>query len=227
MTDDMGNTAPITILIADDHTLVRRGLVHILSLFPEFTVIHEVSNGKDAVTKTKELMPDLVMMDLNMPELNGIEATRLIKKHDVSIPVMVVSAYDDIGYVAQVYHSGANGYLLKTTDPDDLRDALIEATTSPDFICPHVPSAQLRAVLNNEQNHNNPQYLINQLTTREREILQLIANSRSHQQIAELLNISVRTVDTHHNNILTKLGIHDSVTLVTFAIKNGLVVLNK
>lgn len=223
----MATTAPITVLIADDHALVRRGLVHILSLYPEFSVIAEVGNGKDAVTKAKELLPDLVMMDLNMPELNGIEATRLIKKHDVSIPVVIVSAYDDIGYVVQVFHSGANGYLLKTTDPEDLRDALLEAAHSPEFICPHVPSAQLRAVLNNDQNHRNPQYLINQLTTREREILQLVADAKSHQQIADQLNISVRTVDTHHNNILTKLGIHDSVTLVTFAIKNGLVVLNK
>ena len=223
----MGTTAPITILIADDHTLVRRGLVQILSLYPEFSVIEEVGNGRDAVTKTKELLPDIVMMDLNMPELNGIEATRLIKKHDVSIPVLIVSAYDDIGYVVQVFHSGANGYLLKTTDPDGLKDALIEATQSSDFICPHIPSAQLRAVIQNNQNHSNPQYLINQLTTREREILQLISDAKSHQQIADLLNISVRTVDTHHNNILTKLGIHDSVTLVTFAIKNGLVVLNK
>lgn len=223
----MSTPTPISVIIADDHTLVRRGLVHILSLYPEFAIAAEVGNGKDAVAKTKELMPGLVMMDLNMPDMNGIEATRLIKRFDANIPVVVVSAYDDPGYVVQVFHSGANGYLLKTAEPDLLRNSLLAALQMEDFICPHLGPARLRALIHTEQSHLTPQALINQLTTREREILQLIAEAKSHAVIAQQLNISVRTVDTHHNNILAKLGIHDSVSLVTFAIKNGLVVLPK
>jgi DNA-binding NarL/FixJ family response regulator len=217
---------PITILIADDHALVRRGFVQILSLYPEFTVVADVANGKEAVAKAKELGPALVMMDLNMPEMNGMDATRLIKKFDADVCVVIVSAYADEGYVQQAFNSGADAYLLKTADPDNLRAALLQASERSGFICPHLTPAQLRAITNPlHVDTSSPQHLINQLTTREREILQLIAEAKSHHQIAQQLNISVRTVDTHHNNILTKLGIHDSVSLVTFAVKNRLVVL--
>ncbi|NUN69696.1 MAG: response regulator transcription factor [Bacteroidetes bacterium] len=216
----------ITTLIADDHTLVRRGFVQILSLYPEFSVAAEVGNGRDAVEQAKALRPRLVMMDLNMPELNGIEATRLIKKFDPSITVVVVSAYQDDGFVQQVYYCGANGYLLKTADPDLLRSSLMKAVDSDSFVCPHLAPEHLRVLIHPAQSEERtPQQLINQLTTREREIIQLIAEAKSHQQIADQLNISVRTVDTHHNNILHKLDVHDSVALVTFAIKHRLVVL--
>ncbi|KAB2925644.1 MAG: response regulator transcription factor [Bacteroidetes bacterium] len=219
----MGNGPSITLLIADDHTLVRQGLVQIFSLYKEFTVLGEAADGREAVRKAIELHPRLVLMDLNMPDMNGIEATRLIKKASPEMGVVIVSAYDDVGYVTQVYHSGANGYLLKTSDPQVLRQWLNEAVTSDEFFCPHLPPHQLRQVVRSD--HGEAQRLINLLTSREREILQLIAEAQSHQQIADRLNISVRTVDTHHHNILSKLGIHDSVSLVTFAIKNGLVVL--
>lgn len=222
----MAEHPSISTLIADDHTLFRRGLVQILSLFPEFTVIAEVGNGRDAYEQTRLSKPRLVMMDLNMPELNGIEATRLIKRFEPSICVMVVSAYQDEGYVQQVYNSGANGYLLKTVDPDLLRSSIARGLQSDDFVCPHLSAAALRTITQpGAGDADQAQQLINQLTTREREILQLIAEARSHQQIADRLNISVRTVDTHHNNILHKLGMHDSVSLVRFAIKNRLVVL--
>lgn len=222
----MSTARTITTLIADDHTLVRRGFVQILSLYPEFSVVAEVGNGRDAVDRAKALSPVLVMMDLNMPELNGIEATRLIKKFDPSITVVVVSAYQEDGFVQQVYYSGANGYLLKTADPDLLRSSLVKAVDSDSFTCPHLAAEHLRVLIHPAPTEEQtPQQLINQLTTREREILQLIAEARSHQQIADLLSISVRTVDTHHNNILHKLNVHDSVALVTFAIKHHLVVL--
>ena len=218
----------ISILIADDHALVRHGLAHILSLFQEFSVIGEAGDGREAIEKVEKLHPDIVIMDLNMPEMNGIEATRRIRIANPSVKIVVVSAYDDVSYVAQVYHCGANAYLLKTTPPDELRKALNVTITSVQFYAPHIPDAQLQKLKSTfSEESQSPQTLIGKLTTREREIIQHIAEAKTHQEIADLLHISVRTVDTHHNNILNKLELHDSVSLVTFAIKNGIVVLSK
>jgi len=219
----------VSILIADDHALVRQGLVHILSLFPEFSVVGEAGNGREAIAAVEKYNPDIVMMDLNMPEVNGIEATRRIRKGNPSVKIIVVSAYDDASYVLQVYHCGANAYMLKTSPPDDLRKALNAMMSSARFYCPHIPDEQLQKLIRNFTSEEvpTPQSLIDKLTTREREIIQYIAQAKTHQEIANILHISVRTVDTHHNNILNKLGLHDSVSLVTFAIKNGIIVLEK
>ncbi len=218
----------ISILIADDHALVRHGLAHILLLFPEFSVIGEAGNGVEAVEKVEKLNPDIVIMDLNMPEMNGIEATRRIRKANASVKIIVVSAYEDISYVTQVYHCGANAYLLKTAPPDDLRKGLNAMMSSSRFYAPHIPDDQLQKLMRSSGNEpRSPQAQIGKLTPREREIIQYIAQAKSHQEIADILHLSVRTVDTHHNNILNKLELHDSVSLVTFAIKNGIIVLTK
>ncbi len=218
----------ISILIADDHALVRHGLAHILSMFPEFSVIGEAANGREAVEKVKKLRPDAVIMELNMPEMNGMEATRQIRNENPSVKIVVVSAYDDVSYVLQVYHCGANAYLLKTAPPDDLRKGLNVTMNASKFYAPHIPDDQLQKLLRGSGSESpTPQSQIDKLTTREREIIQYIAQAKTHQEIADILHISVRTVDTHHNNILNKLELHDSVSLVTFAIKNGIIVLSK
>lgn len=218
----------ISILIAEDHELVRRGMIILLSLFPEMKIVGEVGNGRDAVAKTLETSPDIVIMDLNMPEMNGIEATRQIKKKLPHTKVLIVSAYSDDQYILQVLHAGGSGYLLKTTSTENLRTAIQQIMTSSEFYCPHLTLAAL-AVLQQKalREGTEGRAQLASLTAREREILQLVAEAKSHQEIAVLLNISVRTVSTHHTNILRKLGLHDSVSLVTFAIKNGLVVINK
>ncbi len=221
----MNTSEKISILIADDHDLVRRGLVLILGLFPEFKIVGDVKDGHQAVDAAASLLPNVIIMDLNMPNLNGIEATRIIKKRDPSIKILIVSAYQDDSYVLQVSRGGANGYLLKSSSLDQFKDAIHFILKERSFYCPHLDKQTLQTLL-------HPIELsvldtIEHLTAREREIIQLIADSKSHQDIAEKLHISVRTVDTHHNNILKKLGFHDTVSLVTFAIKNGLVVLSK
>jgi DNA-binding NarL/FixJ family response regulator len=221
----MNTTEKISILIADDHDLVRRGLVLILGLFPEFTIVGDVKDGREAVDSAVELKPTVVIMDLNMPNLNGIEATRIIKKNNPSIKILIVSAYQDDSYVLQVFRGGANGYLLKTSSMDQFRDAIQNILNEHTFYCPHLDKQMLQTVLHSVDHSSLDS--IGHLTAREREIIQLIAASKSHQEIANKLHISVRTVDTHHNNILRKLDMHDTVSLVTFAIKNGLVVLSK
>ena len=221
----MGSIEQISILIADDHDLVRRGLVLILGLFPEFKIVGDVKDGREAVDLAATYQPDVVIMDLNMPNLNGIEATRIIKKRDPSIKILIVSAYQDDSYVLQVFRGGANGYLLKSSSLDQFKEAIHFILKEHSFYCPHLDKQTLQMLLHPVE--QSALDTIEYLTAREREIIQLIAESRSHQEIADKLHISVRTVDTHHNNILRKLDIHDTVSLVTFAIKNGLVVLSK
>jgi RNA polymerase sigma factor (sigma-70 family) len=221
----MNTNKKISILIADDHDLVRRGLVLILGLFPEFNIVGDVKDGREAVDSAFALKPAVIIMDLNMPNLNGIEATRIIKKQDPSIKILIVSAYQDDSYVLQVFRGGANGYLLKSSSLDQFRNAIQFVLTERAFYCPHLDQQTLQTVLHPAELTSLD--AIEQLTAREREVIQLMAESKSHQEIADKLHISVRTVDTHHNNILKKLGMHDKVSLVTFAIKNGLVVLSK
>jgi two-component system, NarL family, response regulator NreC len=215
----------ISIIIADDHDLVRRGLQLILSLYSEFDTIAEVQDGNLAVIKAKELSPNIIIMDLNMPNLNGIEATRQIKNDSAETKVLIVSGHEDDHYVLQVFRSGASGYLLKSSSPEQFRTAIHSVHTTTDFYCPHLNPQYLTQLLHPSRKLNSA--IIDQLTKREREIIQLIAESKTHQEIGDQLHISVRTVDTHLNNILHKLDLHDRVSLVTFAFKNGLVVLSK
>jgi RNA polymerase sigma factor (sigma-70 family) len=220
----MEDRKKISIIIADDHDLVRRGLQLILSLYTEFDTVAEVEDGYLAVKKVQELVPNIIIMDLNMPNLNGIEATRQIRNHSDATKVLIVSGHEDEHYVLQVHHSGASGYLLKSSSPEQFREAILTVHSTAEFYCPHISRERLSELLSPSKNLNS---VIDVLTRREREIIQLIAESKTHQEIGDQLHISVRTVDTHLNNILHKLDLHDRVSLVTFAVKNGLVVLTK
>ena len=218
----------ITVIIADDHTLVRRGLVALLSLNSAIEIIAEVGDGRAAVALALEKKPDVVMMDLSMPNLNGFEAIRQIKKQAPSTRILVLSAYDNEEYVQQTVQCGADGYMLKSTSPEELSTAIKTVCSGKQFYSPSVARYAEDARLNKSAASGDPgTKLLSGLTTREREILQLIAEAHSHQEIAEMLHISVRTVDTHRNNIIQKLGLHDTASLVTYAIKNGIVIIHR
>ena len=190
-------------------------------------VIGEAANGRIAVEQVKANEPDVVLMDLGMPELNGLEATRLIKKYVPTTKVLVVSGHDNDAYVREIVQSGANGYVLKNTPPEELQKAILAVSKGQEFFSPslseaaasgrHVPGS---SVMEDEKRKR-------MLTAREREILQLVAEGKSHSRIAQLLHISVRTVDTHRNNILKKLGLHDAAGLVNYAMKNSIIILPK
>jgi DNA-binding NarL/FixJ family response regulator len=224
----MPSQKKITVIIADDHTLVRRGLVTLLSLINEVDVIAEVGDGRAAVALTLEKKPDIVMMDLSMPNLNGFEAIRQIKRQAPSTRILVLSAYDNEEYVQQTVQCGADGYMLKSTSPEELSTAIKTVCGGRPYYSPSVERYAEDARLNKfAPSTDRGVKLLNRLTTREREILQLIAEAHSHQEIAEMLHISVRTVDTHRNNIIQKLGLHDTASLVTYAIKNGIVIIHR
>lgn len=211
----------IRVLVADDHTIVRRGIVSLLSLAEGIEVIAEAENGREAAEKSLLLGPDVVLMDVSMPLLNGLEATERIKKKRPETKVLILSAHDNEEYVAQVVRCGANGYLLKNTSADDLFRAIRAVHGGEDFFGPFVPALMSVPSEGGESRAGT------RLTGREREILQLVAEGHHHQQIADLLSISVRTVDTHCNNIMRKLDLHDRASLATYAIKNGIVILPK
>lgn len=219
-------TLPIRVLVADDHTIVRRGLVSLLSLAEGIEIVGEAADGRMAVERALELDPDVVLMDISMPVLNGLEATRRLKKAAAHIKVLVLSAHDKEEYVLQVVRSGANGYLLKNSSAEDLYSAIRSVHTGHAFFSPSVSKIILDTVVKGGEGEGGAGDAPSEsrLTPREREVVQLIAEGRTHQEVADLLHISARTVDTHCNNIMKKLDIHDSAGLVTYAIKNGIVI---
>ncbi len=218
----------VTLLVADDHTLVRRGLVSLLSLHERMQVVGEAADGRAAVELTAQLEPDVVLMDISMPTLNGLEATRQIKKQAPNVKILILTAHDNEEYVLEVVHSGANGYLLKNSAAEDLYNAILSVYAGHAFFSPSVSKILVNGYLRSsspEGNTNAAPKHDPRLTAREREVLQLVAEGETHQQIADILHISVRTVDTHCNNIMKKLDIHDTAGLVTYAIKNGILIL--
>jgi DNA-binding NarL/FixJ family response regulator len=215
----------ITVLIADDHTILRRGLVSLLSLNPSIKVIGEAEDGRSAVEMALRLEPDVVLMDLSMPVLNGLEATDHLKREAPGIKVLILSAHDNDEYVTQVVKSGANGYVLKNTSPEELYTAIQTVNAGHAFFSPSL-SGRFGGMAGSASGSPERDPLRGSaLTSREREILQLVAEGETHQHIADRLFISVRTVDTHTNNIMKKLNLHDTASLVTYAIKNGIVIL--
>lgn len=218
----------ITLLVADDHTIVRRGLITLLSLNERFHVVGEAEDGRVAVELAARLEPDVVLMDISMPALNGLEATRQIRKQLPGVRILILTAHDNEEYVMEVVRCGANGYLLKNSSAEDLFNAILSVHSGHAFFSPSVSKVLVDNYLkstaseagSNSAPRNDPR-----LTSREREVLQLVAEGETHQHVAEILHISVRTVDTHCNNIMKKLDIHDTAGLVTYAIKNGILIL--
>ncbi|MCX6139011.1 MAG: response regulator transcription factor [Ignavibacteriales bacterium] len=228
----MHQKSKITVIVADDHMIVRRGIVSLLSLNNEIEVVGEAVNGRSAVEQTMSLEPDVVIMDISMPELNGLEATRQIKSRIPRTKVLILSAYDNADFVGQVLQCGANGYLLKNTSPEDLYAAIRAVNSGHAFFSPAISKIILDGFLQRknpeaapETDPLNAKPFRGLLTPREREILQLVAEGKTHQQISSTLHISVRTVDTHRNNIMRKLDLHDAAALITYAIKQGVVIL--
>jgi len=207
----------IRVLVADDHTIVRRGLVSLLSLAEGIEVVAEAENGREAVEKSVLLEPDVVLMDVSMPLLNGLEATTQIRKKAPRVRVLILSAHDNEEYLLQVAESGASGYLLKNSSAEELFRAIRSVHEGGTVYSPSLPVAP----------RGEGPVAAKRLTSREREILQLVAEGNLHQRIADLLIISLRTVDTHCNNIMRKLDLHDRASLATYAIKNGIVILPK
>jgi DNA-binding NarL/FixJ family response regulator len=207
----------IRIVLADDHSVVRQGFRRILEAQSDMEIVGEASNGREALEQAALLTPDVVVMDVAMPELNGIEATRRMKEATPHSRVLALSMHKDSVYVREILRAGARGYLLKDAVDEDLIAAVRAVSRGEGYLSP----GGADAVLTDYRQHvSDP---IDLLTTREREVLQLIAEGKTNKEIATLLNLSVYTVDAHRGRIMEKLNLHSTGELVRFAIRKGLV----
>jgi DNA-binding NarL/FixJ family response regulator len=207
----------IRIVLADDHAVVRQGFKMILAEQPDMEIVGEAGNGREAVELAERLKPDIVVMDVAMPELNGIEATRRLTASVPHVRVVALSMHKDNVYVREILRAGARGYLLKDSLADDLVSAVRAVAGGEGYISPAVSNA----VLDDYRKHvTNP---IDLLSSREREVLQMLAEGKTNKEIATVLNLSVYTVDAHRGRIMEKLNVHSINELVRFAVRNGLI----
>jgi DNA-binding NarL/FixJ family response regulator len=215
-------SGPKRVLIADDHKIMREGLRALLEeRKPDFECVGEASDGQQATIMARELRPDIVIMDIAMPNLNGIEATRNIKTESPETKVIVLSMHANRAYVLQVLQAGASGYLLKESAFDELTRALSAARRGEMYLSPGITEAE---ALKNEPGkaHAGIALQSERLTKREVQVLQLIAEGKTTKEIAACLTISVKTVETYRKQIMEKLGIHSVAGLTKFCIREGL-----
>lgn len=210
----------IRILIADDHEIVREGLRNLISKQPGMEVVAEAEDGRMAVELARDLKPDVVIMDIAMPILNGIEASRQITGESPRTKIIALSMHSDRRFLANMLGAGASGYLLKNCAFKELITAIQSVLSNQTYLSPSIVSVVIDDYVQHlSSGHVTPQPV---LTTREREVLQLLAEGKPTKEIASCLNVSVTTIDTHRKNIMEKLGYHTMADLIKFAIREGI-----
>ncbi len=210
----------LRIMIADDHTLVRAGFRSLLDNLPDCAVVAEVGDGHEALRLVGQLQPDVVLMDVKMPTLNGLEATARISRDYPGVRVVILSMYTNEEYVLQALRAGAAGYLLKDAATAELQLAIQAAVRGEMYLSPSISKRVLQDYM---QLVGNGGGMLDALTARQREVLQLIAEGRTMKEIAQLLKISVKTAESHRSQLMERLDIHEVTGLVRFAIRAGLV----
>jgi len=213
------------ILLVDDHAVVRGGLRMLLAADPDLDIVGEAENGMQGIRMAGELQPDVVLMDISMPDMNGIEATRRIKAQYPNIAVLALTMHEDDQYFFEMLAAGASGYVPKRAAPNDLISAIQAVRGGGMFLFPSVARTLVQDYLQRREQPSDapgPQGF-EDLTEREREVLTLIAEGRTNQEIADLLVISIKTVNRHRENIMAKLNLHSRVELVRYAIAQGLI----
>ena len=215
----------IRVLLVDDHTILREGVRALLADEPEIVVVGEAGDGRDALDKVEAVHPDVVLMDMVMPRMNGLEATRELKARYPDVKVLILSMYDDEEYVQQVIQAGASGYVLKGVAAHDLVRAIREVYAGSSFLHPAAATKLIEDYVRRVQGADASDRA-ELLTPREREVLKLIAEGNSSPQIATILCLSPKTVENHRTNIMRKLDVHDVTGLVKHALRSGLITLD-
>ena len=210
---------PIRLLMADDHTLVRAGMRTLLQTLPDVEVVAEASDGREALKLIEQHRPDVVLMDISMPQLNGLEATARVAKEFPQTRVIILSMHASEEYVLQALKAGAVGYLLKESDIAELELAIKSVARGESYLSPAVSKHVISDYVRRTGSETTSLEL---LTPRQREVLQLIAEGRSTKEIARILNVSVKTVETHRMQLMERLDIHDVAGLVRYALRVGL-----
>jgi two-component system response regulator NreC len=215
----------IRLLVADDHKIFRQGITKLLEQEPDLQVVGEAADGREAVKKATELKPDLVLMDIAMANLNGLEATKQIKKVLPETKIIMVTMHKNEEYILQSFQAGASGFILKEGAVEELVNAIRSIYQDKSFLSPTISKTLIDAYLRKMET-GKTETPFDLLTDREREVLQLIAEGYTNREVAKALFISVKTVEAHRAHIMQKLNIHDVAKLVKYAIQKGLVDLN-
>ncbi len=209
----------IRVLVVDDHPVVRKGLQSCLAKQERLRIVGEAADGDEAIKKAMTLAPDVVLMDLSMPRLNGLAATEILRRDAPSIKILVLSVHNNRDYIFRIIQAGAHGYVSKEASPEELLHAIECVHRGETFFTPEIAQAALQHLVQN----GGKKEPFTQLTGREREVLVLIAEGQSNKEIANRLGIGVRTIETHRERIMRRLDIHSVAGLTKFAIANGLV----
>ncbi len=209
---------PIRVLVADDHTIVRQGLVSLLLAGGDCRIIAEAADGQEAFEKAVELVPDVVVMDLSMPRLSGLEAVRRIHKESPRIRILVLTMHKEEEFVLPVVRAGASGYLVKDAAASELLNAVRKLARGEVYFDPHAAKALAEVYRSPKPGEEG----LDSLTSREREVLHLVTEGRSTKEIASLLDISPKTAENHRTRVMQKLGVHNTAELVRYAAQRGL-----
>ena len=212
----------IKVLLVDDHTVVLKGLAFFLSTQEDLELVGEANNGKEALVKVGETTPDVILMDLYMPEMDGVEATAYIKKEYPNVKVIVLTSFSDQAHVLPALRAGASGYILKDVEPDQLVEAIRSAYKGNIQLHPDIANALLSQTLPVEEKEEEPSIQVDVLTARENEVLQLLAKGMSNKEVASVLVITEKTVKAHVSSILSKLNLSDRTQAALYAVKNGI-----
>jgi DNA-binding NarL/FixJ family response regulator len=212
----------IRVIVADDHTIIRSGLKALLDREPDIEVVAEAADGRQAVQKAQELLPEVVLLDIAMPNLNGIEAARQIAAKHERMGIIILSMHSDESYVLKALKAGARGYLLKDSSESDVMNAVRAVNSGKAYFSPEI-SRMLADDYLRQMQQRGVEDSYELLTAREREILQMLAEGKSNKDVANLLNLSLHTVETHRSNILQKLNLHSVPELILYAVRKGIV----
>lgn len=216
----------IKLVLADDHAVVRSGLRMLLDAQPDMEIVGEAESGKQALAQVRQLQPDVILMDIQMPDMNGIEATRQIKEAHGETAVLALTMHEEDQYFFEMLQAGASGYLPKRAAPDELVRAIRTVSRGEVFLYPSLATRLVKSYLGGEAGADSTT-LVSDLTPREQEVLVHIAEGLTNPEIAEKLVISVKTVDRHRENIMRKLNLHNRIELVKYALRHGLIALEE
>lgn len=209
----------LRIFLADDHIVMREGLKSLVNAQSDMNVIGEADNGRVALQKARELQPDIVVMDVSMPEMNGLQATERLKRACQNIKVLILTAHDDTGYLRQLLAAGASGYVLKRVAAEELINAIRVVAAGGVYLDPTLAGKVVRGYVGTPRLRGAPQS--NKLSERETEVLRLVAWGYTNKEIASYLNLSVKTVETHKSNLMEKLDVKSRVEMVRYALRQG------
>jgi len=210
------------VLIAEDHAILREGLRALLSGTPELEIISEAQDGQEAINLARQLEPDLILMDLTMPNINGTEAMRMIKRHNPDIKIIVLTVHKSEEYVRATLDAGANGYVLKDDSHNDLLTAIMNVQKGNVYLSPGICDKVMNGYLNTSFTDTSSTPW-NELTVREREVTKLIAEGKKSREVADYLSVSLKTVEKHRSNLMRKLDLHNVSAITKYAIENKLV----